>query len=224
MSVLTLPALVTLQQAIDRMQKSLTEVDPLAISAKQELKDKAAQVKAWVYVWLAAGLEEYLKKLSGYVLDEISGQAIQCSQLRLSLFAVFSGNHFDGVKSGKGLPMWHKRIDVLDPINDAAVVTFNTNFMKLDGKTIRAQHFKLIWRVFGFDGTHLPAPAVNYEAALETLADGRNDVAHGHEDPIAFGRKKTIADVRGMLKQVEDVIDHISLAADDYINNAAYLR
>jgi hypothetical protein len=224
MSVLTLPALLSIEQAMDRMRKNLVEIDTIAISSDAILRDRAAQTKAWTFVWLAASLEEFVKKLNGYILDEITAQGIPCANLRISLFSVLSGNHFDGVKSDRGLPMWHKRLDALSMIDQPAMVAFDTTSIGLDRRTIRAKHFELIWRIFGFNGDPLPSPRKNYQAVLETLAEGRNDVAHGIEDPVVFGRRKTVTDVKRMVDQVEDIVDHVVLAADDYINNTSYLR
>lgn len=224
MSILKMQAFLSVQSSIDRMRRDLIEIHPITISTNPELRDRAAKVKSWTHVWLAAALEEYLKRLMEYVLNEIASQAVHHDQLKLSLFTIVCGNHFNAVRSTKGLPSWQKRLDALFPIDQATPVSFASTMVQLDGRTIRGMHFKMIWQIFGFQGDHLPTPVNIYEAALETMANGRNDIAHGEVDPITFGRGKVVDDVKRMVDQIEDATNHITLAADDYLTNNRYLR
>jgi len=99
---------------------------------------------------------------------------------------------------------------------------FDLQHLPLDGRTMRSVHFETIWRVFGFPMPILPAQA--HGLALADLAAGRNEVAHGRTDPVAFGRHKAAVDVSRLVGKVEDVIIHLIAASDAYISQKLYLR
>jgi hypothetical protein len=76
--------------------------------------------------------------------------------------------------------------------------------------------------VFRFPASALPA--VRHALALNDLADGRNDVAHGRVAPIAFGRRKVTSDVLRIVDYVEDFGTNLVVAIDEYLSQRQYLR
>jgi hypothetical protein len=63
-----------------------------------------------------------------------------------------------------------------------------------------------------------------HRLALEDLADGRNDLAHGEVDPITFGRRKVYADLIRMMDMIDDILLHLCQTASDYLASNGYNR
>lgn len=80
-----------------------------------------------------------------------------------------------------------------------------------DGRTIRPEHLELIWHLFSLDGNAFPSPIHCQE--LNTLADRRNDVAHGHIIPGDMGVQVAIPDLRKTVERVEELVEHCVLSA-----------
>lgn len=94
--------------------------------------------------------------------------------------------------------------------------------MPLDGRTIRGEHFDAIWLVLGL--TPPSVPSAFHRIALRDLADGRNEIAHGHKDPVMFGRSKATSDMNRMASRVDEVILHLLVSLDAYIDGRQYER
>jgi hypothetical protein len=181
-----------------------------------------ATTRATAYVWTSATLEAFVKSSLSAVLAEINGAAVPRQRLKLCLHSLVTHSSFAALQSVRGLNMWDERVRALEDIDSGVVAPFNTTVLPLDGRTLRHQHFDAIWRVFGFRPPSLPKPVCSF--ALTDLAEGRNELAHGHTSAEDFVRTKTTAHVLRVLSLVEDVAEHLSIAADAYLANKEYLR
>jgi hypothetical protein len=181
----------------------------------------AAQ-RASVYVSLAAAVEVFVREFIEDVVSELNTRGLIRDALKPSLSALLNSSEFDSLRVVKGLKMWHKRVSVLEDIFTATPAQFSTAIRPLDGRTIRPRHLEAIWSVFSFPGAPLTNPA--HGLALTELATTRNDIAHGHVDPVGFGRTKTRTDVIRAIDRIDDIAVEMEIAADLYFSNALYLR
>lgn len=222
MSALLQNAIDSAFESLDRVRADLRLADVHAVSsARSDLVEKSAIVKAWSYVWMAAVLEQYVKEVLNAVLSEINARGVSQANLRRSLFSLVFYSDFDALKSASKIKAWNKRSTIFRSIDLAQTVEFSLNVHPLDGRTIKADHFECIWNVFGFVPPHLPHPKHGF--ALNDLADGRNRVAHGEIDPVRFGRSKTCGDVVRILDLTEEAMLHLWETANGYLKNNGYL-
>jgi hypothetical protein len=210
---------------VDAARWELRNADPLEISSSPERRAQAARAKAAAYVFIAAALERCFKDVLGAIVLELNARAVPLLKIRTSLFALLCIGELEFQRtSGKQKHLErHQRAAIMfGQVIAGGACTFNPVHLPLDGRTIRHAHFDAVWAVFGLPPPVLPA--TNYRLALEDLATGRNDVAHGHVDPVAFGRKKAAHDVSRLVGKVEDVVLHLVSAGDAYLQKKLYLR
>jgi hypothetical protein len=214
--------LATIAVVLDVAMREARDAAALEDAARPERADEAAIRKAGAYLHAAAALERACREGLLAVIAEINAQAVAPAQLRVSLFALHGAAALDAIGGGpRSLERVVRAADMFETVFAAAHVPLGT-VLPLDGRTPRAAHFATIWRVLGFPGAALPDPAC--APALDDLADGRNDVAHGVRDAIAFGRSKPIAEVLGLLGRVEQMIHHLFDSADAYLDRRLFLR
>lgn len=204
-----------------RIRSDVTSADTGILSAHAPLY---MAVKGLAYVRAAAVLEAYLKEALDAVLTELNTRQVAMSDLRLSLHSILSDGHFESLRVQGSRKRWRTRTDVLVRVDDPTPVSFSLQGFALDGKTLRAEHFELIWHVFGLPGPYLPPVLGVYRLALEDLAERRNDVAHGHVLPSDVARMKTTPEVFRMVEQVEKITEHTTLAVHDYLTQHLYRR
>lgn len=222
MSVLNTRAMREVQMEIERIRRVLYKWAGRSILHDREAQEEAAKDKALVYVWLAAAVEQCVKGVLKWVLEELNKKNEQCQNLKLCLFASLKGEIFDSLQEVEKLQKWQVRQELLASFNSTAVAVFNTEMVPLDGRTIKAAHFETIWAALGLPGCGIPSARLR--TAMNTLSKGRNDVAHGNVNPIRFGLSVDSGDVLKMVAAIEEVIIHFTDAIDDYFSSNAYLR
>lgn len=191
-------------------------------AAQADRDDQAAIRKASAYVYAAAALERACREGLRAVIAEIDAHGVAPERLRVSLFALHCAAELDAIGGGpRSLERVTRAAAMFETVFGATHAPLGT-VLPLDGRTPRAAHFATIWRVLGFPGPAVPDPAC--ALALDDLAEGRNDVAHGVRDPIAFGRSKAVADVVRLIGRVEQMIAHLFESADAYLAQRLFLR
>jgi hypothetical protein len=185
-------------------------------------RSRRQYIHAGAYVHLSAALEQYVKSTLVAVVDEINGSGLTLSDLRLSLFAISCSAGFDSLQHIRGLRTWDRRIEILTCVDETTACSLDTECIPLDGRTIRPQHFVTIWSVFGFKGNSLPGP--RHALALKDLADSRNSVAHGHDDPSVVAGRKTVAATLALQERVDETALHLYDAAVTYLDSDGYRR
>ncbi|HEU4973980.1 MAG TPA: hypothetical protein VFT50_02740 [Baekduia sp.] len=178
--------------------------------------------RAWAYVAIAAAFEEFVRAFTDEVTQHINRAGLPALSLKLGIVSLMNAGAFDAAAAGRNQAMWDRRLEVMRAAESAVVVPLLQGVRPLDGRTIRMRHLQTIWGTFEFPGSPVPGPL--HALALKDLADGRNEVAHGNSDPVAFGRTKTYADVLRRIAQVEDIAVHMAAAAAAYVAQAGYRR
>jgi hypothetical protein len=163
-----------------------------------------------------------MKVTLGAVITEIDGRAVGRGVLRLGLHAVLQRPGFDRAQQVRGIRMWRARVDVLEDVDSLTPCSFGVTEFALDNRTLRADHFEMIWQLFGFAPPSLPR--LVHRLALHDLAETRNDLAHGVAWPSDVARAKPTTEVLRMVGFVEDIVEHVALATDAYLTTSAYLR
>ena len=207
---------------VDVASREARAAAALEDSTAPDRADQAAIRKAGVYLYAAAAIERACREGLLAVIAEINAHGVAPERLRVSLFALHCAAALDAIGGGpRSLERVGRAADMFETVFGAAHVPLGT-VLPLDGRTPRAAHFATIWRVLGFPGPAVPDPAC--ALALEDLAEGRNDVAHGVRDAIAFGRSKAIADVIRVVGRVEQMVAHLFDSADAYLDQRLFLR
>lgn len=207
--------------AIDRIRNDLKFVDARFPRISSE-RDRAACLNAAAYIWLASIVERFIKSVLRSILDEINARGVRRDQIKHSLFALLAANDLDSMENSKKLRKWRMRAAVFRSVDDSSLVAFNSAVIPIDGRTIRGDHLETIWEAFGLSGACVPHPRCML--ALSDLAEGRNNLAHGEVDPVAFGRRKSITDMARLTEIVEDVLLHIYESSQIYLANNEYIR
>lgn len=178
--------------------------------------------RAWAYVALGAALEEFVRAFVDELTGHINSANVMVSDLQLGVVSMLRAAEFESVADRRRQEMWDRRADILKSAAQTTVASLKAGVRPLDGRTIRKAHLDSIWAVYGFPGAPLPSPL--HGLALRDLGDGRNEVAHGDADPVAFGARKTYVDVLRRIEQVEDIAIHLAGAGESYIVRGEYMR
>lgn len=167
-------------------------------------------------------LERVVKDAIKATLREIAARAPALKDLRLSLFTLICDSQFESMVSQSKSNAWETKIALLQRTVDPAPALFPEHVLPLDGKTIRAEHFDAIWLVLGLPSSSTPSAV--HRLALKELAEGRNEVAHGDQDPVSFGRIKATVDLLNLVNRVDDIVIHLLSRLDEYIEKRIYER
>lgn len=214
--------LTVADKEIARVRLEVAHADSAVMSPLTPIQERAAASRAAAYVWLAATLERIVRDAIQTTLREISVVSPPLRDLRLSLFALLCEGEFDSISTRSRNKSWEAKINVFQRTMESTPTVLSEAILPLDGRTIRAEHFDTIWLVLGLPNDSTPSPI--HRIALRDLADGRNEVAHGHKDPVAFGRRKATTDLLKLAMRIEEVITHLLTGLDAYIDGRLYVR
>lgn len=207
---------------LTRIRQDIMHADVSVLTASLQVKERSAVIRAHVYIWLAALLERIVRDAIRDSLRELSALGLPCNRFRASLFALLCHPEIMSVVDRNRQTGWAVRVGLFDRVLADVPAMFSEDILPLDGRTLRGEHFDNIWIVLGLPGHSLPGP--QHRAALKDLAEGRNEVAHGHLDPVFFGKAKATADLIGLAVRVDEIITHLLSALDEYIGKRQYAR
>ena len=179
------------------------------------------QIHGTSYVHIAACLEVTVKGLLRALIDEIDGKMLSYSRLRTSLFALIGDSQFSAI-SATTKARHDKRLEIFDLLDSSATCSLNNAVLPLDGGTLRPHHFDVIWAVFGLPMMPLPEP--RHRLALTSIADARNDVAHGDSTPVEVSSRQSISDTIRQLERAEEILIHLHTNATEYLDSRGFLR
>ena len=179
-----------------------------SIDVKQDPRAEVALAgqKAVVYVWLAACVEDFVKRFLRLLLQDISNQKLQFARL----------------EQLRKLKKWRERVAVLKQVFDVQEAVLGEAYLPLDRRTIEPEHLDVVWLVFGLP--HTPFPGAIHKMALLDLSRGRNQVAHGEVRPEELGRSKTIPDLQKLVSHMDDLIQHIYVCGVEYLGSSGFRR
>lgn len=205
-----------------RIRADIAHADAAVISPSSPVQERGAAVRASAYVWLAALLERTVREALQATLREISLLAVPFKDLRFSLFSLLCEAEFASIADRSRSSSWEQKIAMFLRTAEANPALLAENILPLDGRTLRGEHFDTIWLVLGLGVPSVPSPL--HRIALKDLADGRNEVAHGHIDPVSFGRSKATVDMLRITQRVDEVILHLLGSLDAYVDKKQYAR
>lgn len=216
------PALAEGTREIDAIRRHLHVADSESIHMNSLVRERAATVKAFAYVWLSATLEQFVRTVLQALMRDLTARQLLRCDIQPCLLAVADFSAFDSLRDVGGLAMWTRRVEVLGAPHRPEIAVFSDATLPLDGRTLRPEHFDTICRVLNLPGRPVPTP--RHAFALNDLAEGRNSIAHGHVSPLTFGRRKVMADVVRLVDQIEEIVFETTASLDEYTSRAHYLR
>jgi len=193
---------------IQDIRNALVYLDTLAINPR--FSQHAKINKALTLVWMGAALENFWKSYLEELCVRVSAASPRSRRKKLAAASIYFFDTLGSLGEGKKIKRWHRVADFFETIN---VVGTSTYAIPYDGRTIRPEHIYLAWQIFCLKAPHFPSPV--HKQDLNSLADQRNDVAHGHSDPVDVGGTMTIGDIRVRLSRLDDIAIHCVLAADE---------
>lgn len=207
---------------IARIRADIAHADTAVISPSSPVQERGAAVRASAYVWLAALLERIVRDALQATLREITLLAVPVKDLRFSLFSLLCDAEFASITDRSRSNSWNQKIAIFLRTAEANPALLAEDILPIDGKTIRGEHFDTIWLVLGLSAPSILSPL--HRMALKDLADGRNEVAHGHIDPVTFGRSKATKDMLSIVDRVDELISHLLGSLDAYVDRKKYIR
>jgi len=180
---------------------------------------KWRQVHGSTYA-IAACLGVTVKEMLRATVDEINAVNLAHCDLRASLFSVRGEPLFKSL-APSSKPRMTKRIELMELTASRTICLLNNTVLPLDGRTLRA-HFELIWAVFGFPLK--PLPHATHALALTSIADARNDIAHGEVTAEQVARRQPIADTLNLVERADEVLLNLHGAIDLYLQGGGYVR
>lgn len=216
------PAFSEIGARIDSIRQCLAKIDTEILAADATRRGRLAIEKSGIYIWLASALESFVSQYLSELLSAINKLALPKSSLRGSLFSMLAAPQLDRLRDIRRLKMWQERAALFPHVLDTATAALQSNYLPLDGRTLKPEHFETVWLVFALPAPSLPGPL--HKLALTDLGEWRNRLAHGEEDPVRFGRHKTVCELRRTVQMVEDIAEHLFLAGDQYMSAKGYLR
>lgn len=210
-------ALTVAAEQLDEIRTGLLEA--ASLPSKSPVRQL---LHATSYVLIEAVLESVTKTTLRSVIQEINAAMVPHYKLRLSLFTLVGEPIFESLATPKKLGHYEKRIDFTEALFNTDCCVLSDDVLPLDGRTIRKTHFEVIWRTFGFPGKSLSEP--RHQFTLETVADFRNDVAHGEADLNEITGRQSITDTLRFVDEMESVILHLNATAEGYLDSIGYRR
>ncbi len=202
-----------------RQRLIIADVDSLRCDALK--LSEIGEIKAFVYVWLAAALERGMRDLLRLLVAQINLTSTPAMALVPGLLGLAVANDLEALRMLSDYQKtWQRKYEMFNSVLSANPAFLDTSVVPLDGRTLRPYHFDVIWTVFGFNGPSMPSPLHRF--SLTDLAEGRNDIAHGDQEPAKFGRKKHIPDLSRLVERIEESLLHFVSTADDYLNLAKF--
>ena len=206
---------------LDEIRNELVVADVGVLGIPISIRDSLKRHHASCYIWLAATIEQCIPKVIDGLLHEIQLSGVECLKLRPSLWSILGGSELASLQDIRGLKMWTKRVELLERMTTTRPVLFDYEHKPLDGRTVRPRHFEVLWAVFSLPGN--PLPSLIHKTALSEIAEIRNRLAHGEVSPLTIGRLKTRDEILRRVDQTEEILEHLILSAQDYLDKNQYI-
>lgn len=196
----------------------------MAILASSPVQKRSVQlITASSYVVIAATIEKFVRRTLNKLAVDIRTSGALRRDIKYSLHSLFGDNHLNSFRDLRDYQKsWEKRLELFDFQSSANPLDESQADLPLDGKTIRPVHLEVVWSVFSLPQG--PFPNSLCRAALVDIADGRNDIAHGHVAISSFAMRKGTTDTLKKITRIEEMLTHISLQAISYISVRGYLK
>ncbi len=207
---------------LDAIRGVLATLATVAVKRDPRSQVAWAGQKASIYVWLAACMEDFLKRFLRLLLQDISASRPKCQDLRVEILAIAVGPNFERLEAVRKLKKWRDRVAIMQQVVDSQDAVLLDAHLPIDGRTIEPEHLEIVWLVFGLPRS--PFPGLVQKMALLDISRGRNQVAHGELKPEELGRSKNVSDLLRLVSHVEDLVQHVYMAGLDYLASDGYRR
>jgi hypothetical protein len=190
----------------------IARADSYKISPK--MRDVGLELQASCVVRCAAQVERLFRGCLEDVETGIGASSITVASLTPGL----RGYLGQGCRSNLSrVPSRTLRVlDVVSPqhpVNSAAVALGE---IAGEGVTIRPHHFLLVWSLFSLPGSPL---TVRGQVALTAIANYRNWIAHGEENPKTLNDVLVAKgdDLHRTIMNVQDIAGNLVIGLDDFV-------
>lgn len=212
---------------LEEMRRAAMVVNVHAMSRNVSARDFDYMTRASAYVWVAASLEDFLKRFVSGLVNEINASGTSRCKLRQSLLALDSARQFEALHSlrhPRDIKKWPKQIKILESVGstEPALLSSAEEHWPIDGSTIHRGHLEAIWEVFGLDPDIVPSTRLY--GFLTDLAENRTRAAHGEESAVGLGRQQSFQDVMDLIDRAEELVSHILDRGTSYLLSQQYLR
>lgn len=195
-------------EELQRIRNSLVHLDVMALDPR--FRDYVKSSKALTMVWMCAAVETFWKAYLGELCARVNAASALKRRKNLPIASIFFFDTLASFGEGKRLRRWERAADFFSNFPSGG---WPPSVIPYDGRTVRPEHVAVVWRIFGLKGPDFPSPIHKQE--LNTLADQRNDVAHGLIEPGVIGGTVTVDDLSRRVGRLEDFAIHCILAADN---------
>lgn len=161
--------------------------------------------------------------------EEFNSCALSVSDLVPTVRQIVAHTTFESLRTLQDPSrVWDRRhfATTLESCIDIALFPIERNHAQppLDGRTLRPEHFKRLWKIYSLPGIAFPRSSWN--ASLIKLAHARNDLAHGnlpyHEIFQQAGR--SIGDIERYVDDIRSFVRHLSDSLSSYLAGQLYLQ
>lgn len=196
-----------LSQDLQAIRNYFIRLDSLAISAR--FGEHVRVAKALSLIWIAASLEDFWKSYLRGLCVCVGNASPHKRRKHLAASAIYYFDSFGSLGEGKRIKRWQRAVNIISDFSNATLLAAAIPY---DGRTIRPEHIVLAWQVFCLSGPEFPSPV--HRQDLNTLAEQRNEIAHGTVAPSSIGGSFTISDLQRRLERMEELAMHCIIAAD----------
>lgn len=212
---------------LDEIRKTAIVVNVHAMSRSHTSRDFDYVTRASTYVWVAAGLEEFLKSFIRALINEINASATPRCELRKSLLTLDNARTFQilhALQHPRDLKRWAYQIEILESVEsgDTSSLSLREEHWPIDGSTLHRGHLEALWEVFGLEPEIVPSSRLY--GFLTNLAENRTRAAHGEESAVRLGRQQSYQDVMALIDRAEEIVSHMLDRGTSYLLNSGYRR
>lgn len=194
-------------QDAQAVKDSLVHLDALALNSRYHEHVKIS--KALAHVWMSAAMESFWVNFLGELCARVSAAPMLKRRRYAAAMGVFYFDSLISMGDGRKLKRWNKVADFFHALPTKSIPS---TAIPYDGRTVRPDHFDLAWKVFSLPGSQFPSPI--HKQVLNTLADRRNEIAHGEVDPKFVGGQVSVLDVLNVILKLEDIVENSVICAN----------
>lgn len=205
------------------VNQSLKWAQIAVLASSPSQRRSAHTVTSSSYVLIAAVVENFVRNTVARLGQDIRATGVPMREVKTSLLSIFGNNHLVSIRDIRDYQKsWIKKIELLAMPDSSFPLGDLSADLPLDGKTIRPVHLETIWSVFSMPLS--PFPNLLCRVALIDIADGRNDIAHGHISVETFAKSKGNVDTIKKISRIEELLTHITICSTEYISTKAYRK
>jgi hypothetical protein len=212
------PRLVELRSLLEHIKKleAVAVVDRDVISGQL-----ATLLRGLFYVHLYGALEYAVSLSVQVLLQEMSKTAVPFSQYEHLLHVVALDSDFQAIKDSSWDAKFSKRSGLLKKQVSSTACVLNDSLFSDRLQNVWFSTLNDVFEYLQIPGSPVPEPGM--QGYIDEIVENRNAVAHGRSSPTTIGRLHTSADLDVRLKAIREVIDHIIISFDGYLESREFI-